>query len=103
MGNENSRKDGASLVRPRTICVECVHFLNISGGFNAGVWYNHLCKAYPEERIINPVTGKNVTDSGQEYAYCRDKNSGECPKYEVLTPKVKQKTWPGSPVESIVQ
>lgn len=82
------------LANPRTICVRCKHFLDISGGFNAGVWYNHLCKATPLPVAIDPVDGRtkaygvNAVGTrywvGKEeaYAFCRDINTGDCPKYE---------------------
>ena len=67
---------------PFTICYACVHFLNVSGGFNSDIWYNHLCKAYPLNEQFDYVTGKAVTCSKEKFSHCRDKNGGNCPKYE---------------------
>ena len=67
---------------PFTICYACVHFLNVSGGFNSDIWYNHLCKAYPINGQFDYVTGKVGTAEKEKFSYCRDRNDGNCPKYE---------------------
>ena len=72
------------------ICVDCKHHENLTP--ERGAWYNHMCKANPLPKSINPVTGKTETfksnDLGmvifvdQQNAYCRDINTdGECKQY----------------------
>lgn len=76
-----------------TICQNCIYFQNIAkNGFNSDVWYNHLCKASPLPREINPTTGENVPVqfnslgmkyvSPNDYEFCRNVNDGNCPKYQ---------------------
>ena len=72
----------ASMAQPRTVCVNCQHFRNLSKGFNAHVWYNHFCAASAAPSWIDPVTGERVTANGYRYKHCRDVNTGDCPLYE---------------------
>ena len=76
---------------PHTICIQCRYFLDVSEGVNTNVWYHNFCAATPHRRWIDPVTGEETTANGRRYAYCRDVNDGDCPKYNpvVMTEKGK--------------
>ncbi len=73
--------------RPKTICAECIHFIN-----QGPIWYSQFCAASPLEKAIDPVTGAETymatnslgmhTTSDNAYQYCRDVNDGNCPKFE---------------------
>ena len=63
-----------------TICTECVHLLNTSSGH--GVWYEHLCKADKLSINIDPFDGREKTNTGNGYGYCRDYNKGDCKDFE---------------------
>lgn len=76
-----------------TICTQCIHFLNLEPtGPRAEVWYNHICRASPLPRIIDPYDGQEksyrINDLGQqhfsdkEFDYCQEINKGDCPKFE---------------------
>lgn len=76
-----------------TICKECKHFKNLEpNSARSDVWYNHLCKASPLPKTIDPMDGKlkpqSVNSLGMsyfsenEFHYCRDINDGACKLYE---------------------
>ncbi len=68
------------------ICYECGHFKNLEpGSVRADIWYNHLCMASPSERWVSPTTGKEETEKGQDYQYCRDINPDDaCKKFRQI-------------------
>jgi hypothetical protein len=76
-----------------TICTKCANFYNAEpGSVREHVWYNHLCKASPLPKRIDPYDGKmkscSVNDLGRgiftdhEFEYCREVNDGNCPKFK---------------------
>ena len=74
---------------PRTICRDCEFLMCISlQPIEQSPWFSMLCKAWKHERGIDPVTGKEVYigEGGRplpgKYGYCRDHNSGDCPRFK---------------------
>jgi hypothetical protein len=76
-----------------TVCKECKHFCNIDlDSPRADIWYNHLCKASPLPKGIDPTDGKSKSVSTNSfgtlyfsddvYHKCRDINDGSCRLYE---------------------
>lgn len=74
-----------------TMCKDCVYFFDPYGD-NHGIWYNQFCKASEREQGIDPVTGETVYKdrnsfgkvcfTKERYEYCRDINTGDCPKFQ---------------------
>lgn len=76
-----------------TVCTKCAHFQNLDPGSDRRhVWYNHVCRASPLPKRVDPYDGKvksfGVNDLGGKYVsehglrYCRDVNDGKCPKFK---------------------
>jgi len=76
------------------ICINCLNFINLDPySPRKDVWYNHVCRANPLPKKINPTTGNidpySINDFGSEYfedhefEYCRKCNNGKCKQYEV--------------------
>ena len=76
-----------------TVCTQCEHFRNLEPrGARRHVWYNHICRAFPRSKVVDPYDGKmrytasndmgRVTTSDQEHDYCRDHNDGKCPAFK---------------------
>lgn len=62
--------------KPKTICVECRHFINKGDYLNKlDVWYDWFCGAVENETVIDPVKGVRTN---RRYAYARDINTGDC-------------------------
>jgi hypothetical protein len=65
-----------------TACRNCRHLRNINANPAApNIWYSLLCTATPLPQRFDPYSGK-VRHDGQEFAFCRDVNNGNCPKFE---------------------
>lgn len=76
-----------------TICTRCGHFLNLEpGSVREHIWYNHLCKASPLPKGVDPYDGKEKACSinafggryfsDNEFQYCRDVNDGNCQQFQ---------------------
>jgi hypothetical protein len=89
VASTNNKKNGVL-----TICKNCHFFKNLEPDSpRKDVWYNHLCKASPLKKEIDPYDGeekyvqinslgaKYYTDKGFEY--CRNINSNRnCSKFK---------------------
>lgn len=65
-----------------TACHDCRHMMHrIANPSAPTVWYNYLCDATPLPPEFDPITGDMITRE-PAWAYCRDVNNGECPKFE---------------------
>jgi hypothetical protein len=64
-----------------TFCVNCEN-LEHNG---PDVWYSYFCKVSPCKINVDPVTGKEESERGQEFHFCRDINTGNCEKFSQLT------------------
>jgi hypothetical protein len=62
-----------------TICTNCTHHWNMRPSCVDAVWYQHKCR-HPSSRseVRDFVTGSTTI----EWAYCRDRNRGNCADYE---------------------
>ena len=76
-----------------TICTQCTHYLST---YPDGRWYGQFCTATSLKRGIDPVSGAEkstrVNDLGMRYytdelyAWCREVNTGNCPKFTAQEP-----------------
>ena len=60
---------------PKTICVECKHFIDLDS----------MCGASPRKQKTNPVTGK--LEPLYPFLFAREVNFGDCQLYEKGTPQ----------------
>ncbi len=76
-----------------TICKRCKYFINIDPfSCRRDVWYNHLCRASPLPKKVDPYDGKmksyrldrlnRVCFTQHDFEYCRDVNDGSCLKFQ---------------------
>jgi len=75
--------------KPKTICAKCQNAVCASGAgqFIYAPWHQQLCRAFPAQEFISPVTGlvvgaENYGHRSGPYGFCRDHNHGDCPKFE---------------------
>ena len=73
---------------PRTICANCKHAMSEGrGAFSESRWYSQLCRAFPNEEAIDPISGRVVWVNGagcrqlRQYDFCRNHNFGDCEQY----------------------
>ena len=79
---------------PKTLCINCRHAFTTSTQrlFSKSPWYHQFCRAYRAQQAVDPVTGRVmwVDDKGcpvcNEYAHCRDRNRGDCERFEKCGP-----------------
>lgn len=65
-----------------TACRNCKHLINTEKNPDApNIWYSLLCAATPLPPTFDPYSGE-FEHAGEPFAYCRDVNKGECPKFE---------------------
>lgn len=61
-----------------TVCAACANLIVPEGARSR--WYRWQCHAWPREPVWNAVTGQH--DKEEPYYFCKDRNSGDCAKYE---------------------
>ena len=59
-----------------TLCIRCAH---LHGEARRDPYYRWMCVAAPRELEFSFVTGR---PEGWSYRFCRDMNSGDCPRYK---------------------
>ncbi len=80
---------------PKTLCSHCRHAYSVSTSklFSRSLWYEQFCHAYPAQKSISPVTGREiwVDDAGcqvhNEHNFCRDHNQGDCEQFAKCGPQ----------------
>lgn len=72
-----------------TACKDCIHLLLkrepgvfiVNRTSASPIWYEMYCQASPIPPEFDPYTGK-LEKQNEGFHFCRDINTGDCPKFE---------------------